>query len=65
MPKVDAVVQTPKGPGTVVCIPTQRNGQVKLDNEQGADIEEYHIDNVKIVRMPKRRMTMKKTFLRN
>jgi hypothetical protein len=24
--------------------------KVKLDNEQGADIEEYHIDNVKIVR---------------
>ncbi|MDI9515299.1 MAG: stage 0 sporulation family protein [Clostridiaceae bacterium] len=51
MPKVDAVVQTPKGPGTVVFVSLLKEMvKVKLDNEQGADIEEYHIDNVKIVR---------------
>jgi cell fate regulator YaaT (PSP1 superfamily) len=51
MPKVDAVVQTPKGPGTVVFVSLLKEMvKVKLDNEQGTDIEEYHIDDVKIVR---------------
>ncbi|HOQ75952.1 MAG TPA: stage 0 sporulation family protein [Thermoclostridium sp.] len=51
MPKVDAVVMTPKGPGTVVYVSLLKERiKVKLDNDQGADIEEYSIDEVKIVK---------------
>lgn len=51
MPKVDAVVQTPNGPGTVVFVSLLKERiKVKLDNEQGADIAEYHINDVSIVR---------------
>jgi len=51
MPKVDAVVMTPRGPGTVVFVSLLKERiKVKLDNEQGADIVEYHIDEVQIVK---------------
>lgn len=51
MPKVDAVVKTPHGPGTVVYVNLLKEKiKVKLDDEQGADIMEYHIDEVEIVR---------------
>ena len=51
MPKVDAVVMTPKGPGAVVYVSLLKERiKVKLDNEQGADIVEYPIDEVQIVK---------------
>jgi len=51
MPKVDAVVKTPYGPGTVVYVNLLKEKiKVKLDDEQGADIMEYHIDEVEIVK---------------
>jgi len=51
MPKVDAVVMTPKGTGAVVYVSLLKERiKVKLDNEQGADIVEYPIDEVQIVK---------------
>lgn len=51
MPKVDAVVKTPHGPGTVVYVNLLKERiKVKLDDEQDADIMEYHIDEVEIVK---------------
>ncbi|HHY63880.1 MAG TPA: stage 0 sporulation family protein [Clostridiaceae bacterium] len=50
-PKVDAIVLTPDGQGTVVSVNLLREKvKVKLDNEQGADIMEYSVDDVKVVR---------------
>lgn len=50
-PKVDAVVQTPQGQGTVVQINLLKEKvKVKLDSEQGADIKEYHVDEVRVVK---------------
>jgi cell fate regulator YaaT (PSP1 superfamily) len=51
MPKVDAVVQTPDGPGTVVWVSLLKEiVKVKLDSEQGADLKEYTADQIKIVK---------------
>jgi len=50
-PKVEAVVQTPQGQGTVVQINLLKEKvKVKLDSEQGADIKEYHVDEVRVVK---------------
>lgn len=51
IPKVDAVVQTPNGQGTVVWISLLKGKvRVKLDNDQAADIREYASDDVRVVR---------------
>ena len=51
MPKVEAVVQTPNGPGTVVWVSLLKEKvKVKLDSEQGTDIKEYAVDEIKVVR---------------
>ena len=51
MPKVDAVVQTPDGSGTVVWVSLLKEiVKVKLDSEQGADLKEYTADQIKIVK---------------
>jgi len=51
MPKVDALVMTPRGPGTVVYVSLLKERiKVKLDNEQESDIVEFHVDDVQIVK---------------
>ena len=57
MPKVEAVVQTPQGPGTVVsiCLLKERV-KVKLDSEQGTDIQEYHVNNIRVLKDGTRRL---------
>ncbi|NLU51988.1 MAG: stage 0 sporulation family protein [Clostridiaceae bacterium] len=50
-PKVDAVVQTPNGQGTVVQVNLLRElVKVKLDNEQGTDIMDFSFNDVKVVK---------------
>jgi cell fate regulator YaaT (PSP1 superfamily) len=50
-PKNGAVVQTPHGQGTVVQVNLLREKiKVKLDYEQGADIKEYHVSEVQVVK---------------
>ena len=51
MPKVEAVVQTPNGPGTVVWVSLLKEKvKVKLDSEQGTDIKEYMVEEIKVVK---------------
>jgi len=51
MPKVDAVVMTPKGQGTVVYVSLLKERvKVKLDNEQDADIVEFPVDEIQVVK---------------
>ena len=51
MPKVEAVVQTPNGQGTVVWVSLLKEMvKVKLDSEQGTDIKEYRADEVRVVK---------------
>ncbi len=55
-PKVDAVVQTPNGPGVVVQINLLKEKvRVKLDSEQGTDIKEYAVNEVRVVKDADRR----------
>lgn len=55
-PKVDAIVQTPDGQGTVVAVNLlKENVRVKLDSEQGTDIMEYSVNEVKVVKDADRR----------
>lgn len=50
-PKVDAVVQTPNGQGTVVQVNLLRElVKVKLDSEQGTDIIDFSFNDVKVVK---------------
>lgn len=50
-PKVDAVVQTPNGQGTVVQVNLLKEKiKVKLDSEQGTDINEYSVNEVRVVK---------------
>lgn len=50
-PKVDAVVQTPNGPGIVVQVNLLKEKiKVKLDSEQGTDINEYSVNEVSVVK---------------
>lgn len=50
-PKVEAVVKTPEGQGTVLQINLLRElAKVKLDNENGTDIKEYHFNDIKVVK---------------
>lgn len=56
MPKVDAVVQTPNGPGTVVWVSLLKEKvKVKLDSEQGTDIKEYSVDEIRVVKDAERK----------
>ncbi|HBR03586.1 MAG TPA: hypothetical protein DD738_13360 [Ruminiclostridium sp.] len=55
-PKVDAVVQTPDGQGTIVQVNLLRQKvKVKLDSEQGTDINEYAVEEVRVVKDADRR----------
>jgi len=50
-PKVDAIVQTPHGQGTVVQVNLLKEKvKVKLDSEQGADIMEYSVNDIRILK---------------
>ena len=50
-PKVEAVVQTPNGQGTVVQVNLLKEKiKVKLDSEQGTDIKEYSVNEVRVVK---------------
>ncbi len=50
-PKVDAIVQTPNGQGTVVQVNLLKEKvKVKLDSEQGTDIMEYAVNDVRVVK---------------
>ena len=50
-PKVDAVVQTPNGQGTVVQVNLLKGKvRVKLDNEQSTDIVDYSVKDVRVVK---------------
>lgn len=50
-PKVDAIVQTPNGQGTVVQVNLLKERiKVKLDSEQGTDIMEYSVNDVRVVK---------------
>lgn len=50
-PKVEAIVQTPNGQGTVVQVNLLKEKvKVKLDSEQGTDIMEYSVNDVKVVK---------------
>jgi hypothetical protein len=56
MPKVDAVVQTPNGPGSVVWVSLLKEKvKVKLDSEQGTDIKEYSVDDIRVVKDAERK----------
>lgn len=50
-PKVEAVVQTPNGQGIVVQVNLlKQKVRVKLDSEQGTDIMEYSVKDVRVVK---------------
>lgn len=56
VPKVEAVVQTPNGPGTVVAVTLLKEKvKVKLDSEQGTDIKEYSVNEIRVVKDAERR----------
>ncbi|ANX01138.1 stage 0 sporulation protein [Thermoclostridium stercorarium subsp. leptospartum DSM 9219] len=51
IPKVNALVQTPDGPGTVVYVSLlQEKVKVKLDNDNEPDLKEYHASEVKLLK---------------
>jgi cell fate regulator YaaT (PSP1 superfamily) len=55
-PKVDAIVQTPNGQGTVVQVSLLKGRlKVKLDSEQGTDINEYAVSEVRVLKDAERR----------
>lgn len=50
-PKIEAVVQTPDGQGTVIQVNLLRQKvKVKLDSEQGTDINEYLFRDIHVVK---------------
>lgn len=50
-PKVDAIVQTPNGQGTVVQVDLLKEKvKVKLDSEQGTDIMEYSVNDIRVLK---------------
>ncbi|MCX7771518.1 MAG: stage 0 sporulation family protein [Clostridia bacterium] len=63
-PKVEAVVQTPNGQGTVVQVNLLKEKvKVKLDSEQGTDIKEYSVNEVRVVKDVDRRADQEERLL--
>lgn len=51
IPKVDALVQTPDGAGTVMYVSLlEEKVKVKLDNDNEPDLKEYHASKVKLIK---------------
>lgn len=51
IPKVNALVQTPEGTGTVVYVSLlEEKVKVKLDNDNEPDLKEYHASEIKLIK---------------
>ncbi len=51
IPKVNALVQTPNGAGTVMYVSLlEEKVKVKLDNENEPDLKEYHVTEIKLIK---------------
>ena len=48
---MEALVQTPNGPGTVMYVSLlEEKVKVKLDNNNEPDLKEYHVSEIKLIK---------------
>lgn len=63
-PKIEAVVQTPNGQGTVIQVNLLKGKvRVKLDNEQSTDIIDYSVKDVRVVKDAEKKVDLEDKVL--
>jgi cell fate regulator YaaT (PSP1 superfamily) len=63
-PKIDAIVQTPNGQGTIVQVSLLKGKvKVKLDLDQSTDIAEYSVNDIRVVKDAEKKVDLEDKVL--